>query len=188
MEEYLKKTGFLFGGNAVFIEELYKLYLKNPALVDQTWQEFFAKLKDNNETLLNKSTAKIIIPAEIKKEPLNNNLSSEGLNNLKAKEMINAYRKHAHYLANLDPLGLEIRKTKNDLTLNIETFGLDSSQLEENINITDELVGNWNCKLSELVTKLDKVYTNSIAIEFEQIENVEEKNWLYRQLESETIF
>ncbi|HJD58979.1 MAG TPA: 2-oxoglutarate dehydrogenase E1 component [Rickettsia endosymbiont of Ceroptres masudai] len=187
MEEDLKKTGYLFGGNAVFVEELYRQYLANPASVDQTWQEFFAGLKDNS-TVLNKSTAKIIIPYEIKKEPLNNNLSSEVLSSLKAKEMIDAYRKHAHYLANLDPLGLELRKTKNDLKLNIETFGLDSSQLEENINITDEFVGNWNCKLSELVTKLDKTYTGSIGVEFEQIENVEKKSWLYSQLENEITF
>ncbi|MCZ6896662.1 MAG: palindromic element RPE1 domain-containing protein, partial [Rickettsia endosymbiont of Ixodes ricinus] len=79
MEEYLKKTGYLFGGNAVFVEELYRQYLTNPASVDQTWQGFFAEIKDNN-TLLNKSTAKVIIPDETKKEPLNNNLSSEGLN------------------------------------------------------------------------------------------------------------
>ncbi|WP_410525767.1 hypothetical protein [Rickettsia felis] len=110
------------------------------------------------------------------------------MSSLKAKEMINTYRKHAHYLANLDPLGLELRKTKNDLKLNIETFGLDNSQLEKNINITDEFVGNWNCKLSELVTKLDKTYTGSIGVEFEQIENVEEKNWLYNKLESEVTF
>ena len=80
MEEDLKKTGYLFGGNAVFVEELYRQYLANPASVDQTWQEFFAGIKDNS-AVLNKSTAKIIIPYEIKKEPLNNNLSSEVLNN-----------------------------------------------------------------------------------------------------------
>jgi len=186
MEEDLKKTGFLFGGNAVFIEELYRQYLTNPTSVDQTWQEFFSSVKDNNEPIINKSTAKIIIPDDTKKESLNNNLSSESLNSFKAKEMINAYRKHAHYLANLDPLGLELRKTKNDLKLNIETFGLDSSRLEENINITDEFVGTWNCKLSELVTKLDKIYAGSIGVEFEQIESVEEKNWLYSKLESES--
>lgn len=188
MEEYLKKTDFLFGGNAVFVEELYRQYLTNPASVNQTWREFFSQVKDNNESLFNKSTAKIIISDDTKKESLNNNLSSESLNSFKAKEMINAYRKHAHYLANLDPLGLEMRKTKNDLKLNIETFGFDSGQLEENINVTDEFVGTWNCKLSELVTKLDKVYINSIGIEFEQIENVEKKNWLYSKLESEVTF
>ena len=66
MEEYLKKTGYLFGGNAVFVEELYRQYLANPASVDQTWQKFFADIKDNNK-LLNKSTAKVIIPNETKK-------------------------------------------------------------------------------------------------------------------------
>ncbi|WP_347939344.1 2-oxoglutarate dehydrogenase E1 component [Rickettsia oklahomensis] len=188
MNKYLKTTDFLFGGNAVFVEELYRQYLTNPASVDQTWLDFFSQVKDNNEYLFNKSTAKIIISDDTKTELLNNNLSAESLNSFKAKEMINAYRKHAHYLANLDPLGLEIRKTKNDLKLNIETFGFDSGQLEENINIRDEFVGTWNCKLSELVTKLDKIYTNSIGIEFEQVENVEEKTWLYNKLEHDVTF
>ncbi len=188
MEKYFNKTGYLFAGNAVFVEELYRQYLANPNSVDQTWQEFFADIKDNN-ALLNKSTAKVIRPnPNVTKALLNNNLSYEGLHNLKAKEMISAYRRNAHYLANLDPLGLEIRKTKDELKLNIEAFGLDSSQLEENINITDEFIGTWNCKLSELVTKLDKVYTSSIGVEFDQIENVEEKNWLYTKLETEITF
>ncbi|AFE49001.1 2-oxoglutarate dehydrogenase E1 component [Rickettsia prowazekii] len=187
MEEYFNKTGYLFSGNAVFVEELYRQYLANPNSVDQTWQEFFADIKDNN-VVLNKSTAKVISTNVTNKELLNNNLSSETLNNLKAKEMISAYRRNAHYLANLDPLGLEIRKTKNDLKLNIEAFGLDSSQLGENINIMDEFIGTWNCKLSELVTKLDKVYTSSIGVEFDQIENVEEKNWLYTKLETDITF
>ncbi|EOB10695.1 2-oxoglutarate dehydrogenase E1 component [Rickettsia prowazekii str. GvF12] len=111
MEEYFNKTGYLFSGNAVFVEELYRQYLANPNSVDQTWQEFFADIKDNN-VVLNKSTAKVISTNVTNKELLNNNLSSETLNNLKAKEMISAYRRNAHYLANLDPLGLEIRKTK----------------------------------------------------------------------------
>ena len=38
------------------------------------------------------------------------------------------------------------------------------------------------------MTKFDKVYTGSIGVEFEQIENVEGKNWLYNKLESEVTF
>ncbi|HJD55868.1 MAG TPA: 2-oxoglutarate dehydrogenase E1 component [Rickettsia endosymbiont of Pyrocoelia pectoralis] len=181
MEEYLKKTGFLFGGNAVFIEELYRQYLANPASVDQTWQDFFANIKDNN-ILLNKSTAKVIQPIaeENKKQPLPNNLSSEVLNNFRAKEMLNAYRSRGHYLAKLDPLGLEIVKTKNELKLNLEDFEFDNNELEENINITNEFTG----KLSELANKLNQIYTGSIGAEFEQLTSDEEKNWLYNKLES----
>lgn len=180
MAEDLKKTGFLFGGNAVFVEELYKQYLANPASVDETWQKFFDSVKDNNP-LLNKSTAKIILPIENKKQaPTGDNTSFEGLNNFKAKEMISAYRNNAHYLAKLDPLGLEIYKTKSELKLNLEDFGFEQSNLDENINVANKFTG----KLSELIAKLDQTYTGSIGVEFEQLTNIEEKNWLYDKLES----
>ena len=111
MEENLKKTGFLFGGNAVFIEELYKQYLENPASVDQTWQEFFAGVKDSNQ-LLNKSTAKVIIKTAATEESKTSENPTSTPNNFNVGAMIKNYRKYAHYLAKLDPLGLEVTKTK----------------------------------------------------------------------------
>ena len=183
MDKCLKKIDFLFGENAVFIEELYRSYLANPNSVDQTWQEFFKQIKNNSELSINKSAAKIIIQNETT-QIVNSNLSFEALNSFKAKEMIDAYRTYGHYLANLDPLGLEILKTKSDLKLNIEDFGFDNNVLEENINISNEFAGITSCKLSELVTKLDEIYANHIGVEFKQVESLEERKWLYSKLES----
>lgn len=180
MEEDFKKTSFLFGGNAVFIEELYRQYLANPASVDQTWQEFFREVKDNNESLANKSTAKVILKTELIESKISENPAST-TNKFNIGAMIKDYRKYGHYLANLDPLGLEIRKTKNDLNLDIENFGFTKDQLN---NVIEHKFLKKTYTLSELVNFLDKTYASSIGVEFEQVENAEEKNWLYSVLES----
>jgi len=180
MAEDFKKTGYLFGGNAVFIEELYRQYLINPNSVDQTWQEFFAQVKDSNELGINKSTAKVILKTESAEPKILEN-SASNTNNFNVGAMIKNYRKYAHYLANLDPLGLEVRKTKNDLKLNIEDFGFTKDQLN---NVIEHKFLEKTYTLGELVDFLDKTYSHHIGVEFEQVENVEEKNWLYSKLES----
>ncbi|ABV78752.1 alpha-ketoglutarate decarboxylase [Rickettsia bellii OSU 85-389] len=183
MEENLKKTGFLFGGNAVFIEELYKQYLENPASVDQTWQEFFSSVKDSNQ-LLNKSTAKIILKAAATEESKTSENPVSTTNNFNVGAMIKNYRKYAHYLAKLDPLGLEVTKTKEDLKLSIENFGFTNDHLSK---VIEHKFLEKTYNLGELVNFLDKTYAGSIGVEFEQVENAEEKNWLYSKLESGVI-
>ena len=53
-----EQTGFLFGANSVFIEELYQQYLNDPSSVDQSWVGFF---NEQHEATPFKSTSKIII-------------------------------------------------------------------------------------------------------------------------------
>ena len=40
----LRRTSFLYGGNAEFIEQLYARYKTDPRSVDPGWQSFFADL------------------------------------------------------------------------------------------------------------------------------------------------
>ena len=47
INEALAQTGFLYGGNAAYIEELYARYEADPNSVDRQWQDFFAALKDD---------------------------------------------------------------------------------------------------------------------------------------------
>ncbi|XVN42228.1 MAG: 2-oxoglutarate dehydrogenase E1 component [Candidatus Rickettsia vulgarisii] len=180
-----KQNSFLFGGNAVFVEELYQRYLLNKNLVDESWQNYFQNIKDNNDQKpTNKTTAKIIIKSD--KAVSKNITESSGLaDSLKAKEMIAAYREYSHYLVKLDPLDLEVTKTKNDLGLNIENFGFSEEQKDNIIDIKDEFLGVESCSLGELVQLLDLAYAKTIAVEFDHIINQEERSWLFNQIENQ---
>ena len=138
MSSDFEQTGFLFGSNSVFIEELYQKYLEDPSSVDPSWVEFF---KDQVDFAPMKSTSKIIIKDRPKPEVAGAAVSGGSLseNSLRAKFMIMAYREHGHQLADLDPLNLEVKKTHSELKLNIEDFGFSVDQLHEQIDVTGEL-------------------------------------------------
>lgn len=183
MAKDFEKNDFLFGGNSVFIEELYQQYLTDPSSVDPSWAQFFA---DQNDVVPLKSTSKVILKnaPDIKtdKQAL---AVSGGLaeNSLRAKFMIMAYREHGHYLANLDPLALEAKKTQSDLDLTLEEFGFSEVSLNEEVDVSGEFSDIGVCSIGELLKMLERTYSGSVAAEFSHVESKVEKEWLYQQLE-----
>ncbi|WP_341755429.1 2-oxoglutarate dehydrogenase E1 component [Candidatus Tisiphia endosymbiont of Ptychoptera albimana] len=183
MDKNLKQTSFLFGSNAVFIEELYQLYLSDHTAVDKSWQNYFQNIENNDSYQVNKTIAHVITSPQEKPLPYVAELSA-ATNKLRAKAMITSYRNYGHYLVKLDPLNLEVLKTKNDLRLNIEDFGFTKDQLNNIIEIDDEFFGIKACSLKELVDLLDQTYTKDIAVELAHVTNEDEKIWFFEQIEN----
>lgn len=204
MTKDFENTGFLFGGNSVFVEELFEQYLKNPNSVDASWQAYFQGYTDFTPT---KRTARIIaadeqmvsnVPLLENNLPAGNKQTSEGRqtapvstslseNSLRAKFMIRAYRDHGHMLANLDPLGLEQKKSRGELRLNLEDFGFSADNLDAPVDVAGEFGDMQLCTVGQLYSFLDKTYSGSIAAEFAHVESQEELEWLYKQLEGANI-
>ena len=190
MSTNFEQTSFLFGSNSVFIEELYQKYIDDPSSIDPSWIEFF---REQVEFAPLKSTSKIIMRRQDKvianvqsKKSSKNTLNVERTsaeNSLRAKFMIMAYREHGHHLADLDPLNLEVKKTRAELKLNLEDFGFSVDHLEDQVDLTGELSDITICKIGELRDILERTYSGSLAVEFSHVENTEEQRWLYEQLE-----
>jgi 2-oxoglutarate dehydrogenase E1 component len=116
-------NSFLYGANAVFIEELYQRYTANPASVDTNWQQFFAALGDapTHKPAWDAAPTGVIgqpdpeAPATPKKDtakgaapsaaPSAAAMQEEALKALQAQQLIRAYRVRGHLAATLDPLG-----------------------------------------------------------------------------------
>ena len=179
-------SSFLFGSNSVFIEELYQKYLKDPSSVDPSWAKFFANqsditpLKTSAQIITHITQDKAVISSN-KIEPTSSSLAE---NSLRAKFMIKAYRERGHYLANLDPLALEVKKTKEELKLNLEDFGFNTSQLSELVDVSGEFDDLKIITLNELVDVLNRTYSGSVAVEFSHVENSAAQEWLYNKLDS----
>ena len=52
INEALAQTGFLYGGNAAYIEDLYARYQADPKSVDPEWQGFFSALNDDRQAVV----------------------------------------------------------------------------------------------------------------------------------------
>ena len=180
MGKDFEHSSFLFGSNSVFIEELYQKYLQDPNSIDPSWAKFFAVQSDITPL---KTTAKIIIQDKLvissnQDVPTSSSLAE---NSLRAKFMIKAYREHCHYLANLDPLVQEIKKTKEELKLNLADFGFNANQLSELVDVSGEFDDLKIITLGELVNVLNRTYSGSVAVEFSHVENSVAQEWLYNK-------
>jgi len=171
------KDNFLYVANASFIEELYQIYLKDPASLDKAWAEFF---NQNTGGEINfPSKEKVIIkeePSKAKATSQSSQVSSQDLINLKASFLKRKYQESGHFLARLDPLNLEQVKTKQDLKLNPADLGIN----EEELGVT--LKDSYS--LNDHINYLDKLYNSTIGVEFSHIPNEDEQNWLFTKWEN----
>ena len=105
-EDQLKKSAYMFSGNAEFIEELYKKYLNGDTDIDQEWKEFFKETGDDLVSLSNDYTK-----IKWQENASNvNNISKSSNDDIKISSLINNYRRYGHLKANIDPLELSPKK------------------------------------------------------------------------------
>ena len=117
-----KKTSFLVGNNTEFINEFYADYLSDPKSIPESWRKFFEGLSDE-EKLIYKDLQGPSWSPERKNKKINfkkDNLSEDEekfetnlettTESVKAIALIRAYRIRGHLIANLDPLGMMVRK------------------------------------------------------------------------------
>ncbi|WPY01087.1 2-oxoglutarate dehydrogenase E1 component [Candidatus Trichorickettsia mobilis] len=190
MTKDFTQTSLLFSGNAVFIEELYRIYLTNPTAVDSNWHSFFQSFQESNLSQSSvKTTAKVILPEEKKQDCQSSKkiIEAKSDNHFKIAAMIYAYRSRGHYLAKLDPLGMEKARTKAELNLNIEHFGFTTEELGNNLNIDKNVINYPDCTLKEFVDALDKIYCSTIAIEIGRLQNLSELQWLFTTIENSQL-
>ena len=91
--------------------------------------------------------------------------------------LIQVYANRGHLIANLDPLGLQVRA--NPYVLDLQYFGLSDADLE-----TEFFTGSRNQAIPERTTlrnilrDLKFIYTDTIGAEFAHVSDTEERLWL----------
>lgn len=182
-----EELDFLYASNATFVEELYQKYLKDSNSVDSSWKEYFANIHGQKSNIGASwgSRAKVIF-----EEPAHDNSSpkKQVANNdesyFKAKALIELYRQKAHFLSNLDPLNLSDIPTKEMLKMSLNDAGFE---YDENVDLRSEHFDLGITKAQNLENLLDKAYAGTIGAEFAHVSNIEEKEWLYSEIEKMAI-
>jgi 2-oxoglutarate dehydrogenase E1 component len=190
MSKNFDQNSFLFAANGDFVEDLYIKYLDNPNNVDDYWREFFAQLGDNELQALKATKGaswlprknKVIFPSEvvpaIKVQTVSTSISNK---KLEAKLIITQYRANGHFLAKIDPLDLE--KINYDINENLSSYGINEAEFDVEFDLNDASLGLTKCTLRQLVARLKEIYCSSVGYECNFIDSMEEKDWLYQQIE-----
>jgi 2-oxoglutarate dehydrogenase E1 component len=185
-----KQESYLFASNSALIEELYEKYLQDPSSVDPSWSEFFKSMPNDivARPKWYKGGSKILgvtdEDAVASKKPSAVTTKSSNVDHFssKVKLFVKRYRETGHYAANLDPLGLDIPKTKSELKLLPSEIGFSQEDMERAVGGCSDMTNQM--KFSQLVRMLERTYAATIGYEFSHLPSMGEKAWLHDYIES----
>lgn len=201
---------FLYGANAVWIEQMLAAYAKDPNSVPDSWRSFFEKMGDGGpETVANTSGASwkrkswprptspedlavfdgnwSLLEPKIEKKIREESptasddiITREVTDSVRALMMIRAYRVRGHLHAQLDPLGLE--SSSDQPELEPASYGFGPEDLDREIFI-DGVLGLDRATIRVIVDILRRTYCSTLGIEFQHISDPVEKSWLQERME-----
>src|SRR5215475_3197943 len=99
---------------------------------------------------------------------------------IRALMLIRAYRVMGHLAADLDPLGLVVRKMHKELRP--ETYGFTDADLDRPIFI-DKVLGLEIATVREILKILRRTYCRHIGVEFMHITSPAQKAWIQERIE-----
>lgn len=160
----MDKHSYLSNADASVIDEYYQKYLANPENVGEGWRKFFEGFefaRKNYDT---------DIPEGFDKE-------------FKVIALINGYRTRGHLFTKTNPVRIRRQYQPN---LDLGNFGLTTADLETVFQAGKE-VGVGATTLSNIIAHLERVYCNSIGIEYMYIRKPEEIAWIKENIELKSL-
>ena len=169
---------FKNGGNSEYLEILYEDYLENPNSLPSEWKKYFDSIQNGQIDVSHKSIEEQFrnkkFPTEAKVEISENSKASD------VQNLINAYRRRGHQVANIDPLGLRLKKEVPDLKLGFHN--LSENDLESSFSISN-FQNSKELSLKDIISSLKKTYTASLGYEFMHIMDSRIRRWFLDKIE-----
>ncbi|EPR72878.1 2-oxoglutarate dehydrogenase E1 component [Winogradskyella psychrotolerans RS-3] len=165
----MDKYSFLNAAHTAYFADLYDQYLKNPDSVEPSWRAFFQGYDFGSENYgLDGEIVEGVstqIPEQLQKE-------------FQALKLIDGYRSRGHLFTKTNPVRA---RRKYAPTLEIENFGLSKNDLQTVFSAGDVL-GLGSVTLQVIIDHLEKVYCESIGVEYMYIRKPEEIQWIQQKL------
>ncbi|MBI41409.1 MAG: 2-oxoglutarate dehydrogenase E1 component [Leptospiraceae bacterium] len=162
-----------------FLEDLYESYKSDPSSVAAEWREFFQQMEQQDGS--NGHSHGMPLEASSIPKLLKSDILRIPDTQLKALLLMQAYRRHGHYSANIDPLGLR-ETTRAHLKLDDHNISQEELGKEVTVTFGGQTVTD---SLGNLIERLERIYCGSIGSEYFYIRSEERRRWLIEKLESE---
>ena len=157
----MDKYSFLNAAHTAHFAQLYDQYLINPDSVEPSWRAFFQGFDFGIEN--GEQHTSDAIPESVLKE-------------FRVVKLIDGYRGSGHLFTRTNPVR-ERRKYKP--TLAIENFGLTHEDLDT-VFSAGEIVGVGPAKLADIIVHLERIYCESIGLEYMFIRHPQRVNWIQK--------
>ncbi|MGJ8548885.1 2-oxoglutarate dehydrogenase E1 component [Winogradskyella wichelsiae] len=166
----MDKYSFLNAAHTAHFADLYDQYLINPDSVEPSWRAFFQGYDFGSENYdLDGEISESVstqVPEQIQKE-------------FQVLKLIEGYRSRGHLFTKTNPVRA---RRKYAPTLEVENFGLSQSDLQTVFSAGEVLGLGSSATLQVIIDHLEKVYCESIGVEYMYIRKPEEIKWIQQKL------
>jgi len=196
----MDRLDFVTRVNPEYVDRIYEQYLRDPRSVDETWRETFATLDgglglgnafaptasrpsptgNGNGKAGSAHAASMRIAGEMSAhEPLPEVTGPLPPLTIGVHKLVHAYRELGHFVGNIDPLG-HTRSTHP--LLELSQFNITEADLSRTVG-SGGFLGPIDGTLRDLLSKLQATYCRQIGVEFQNISDKAQRDWLAQQME-----
>ncbi len=169
----MDRFSFLNAAHTAYFAELYDQYLQYPDSVEPSWRAFFQGFDFGVES---SADGKHYFESPEEGEPIE--MPDSVIKEFQVVKLIDGYRTRGHLFTRTNPVR-ERRKYRP--TLAIENFDLSENDLDTTFN-AGEILGIGPATLRQIIIHLEKVYCDSIGIEYMYVRNPKEIQWIQDKL------
>ena len=170
----MDRFSFLNAAHTAYFAELYDQYLQNPDRVEPSWRAFFQGFDFG----MQENGISQDLPADAPVNFTEGEIPPQVVKEFQVIRLIDGYRTRGHLFTKTNPVR-ERRKYRP--TLDIENFGLEKEDLQTTFS-AGEILGIGPSTLADIIKHLEKVYCDSIGIEYMYIRKPEEIEWIQNKL------
>ncbi len=212
MSREIELSSFLSGSNALFLEQTYSSYVKDPSSVDPSWAQFFASLGDGVHEVLQEAVGASWSHrvgeqslaygryGELEETPTANDAPAATPQNTAEPESATVT---AINQTTLDALRasmlIRVYRVRGHLNANLDPLGIQNKEIHPELDpasygFTDKdydrpiyLGGSLGLEkgtLREILAILKKTYCSSVGVEFMHIQEPDQKSWIQMQMEN----
>jgi 2-oxoglutarate dehydrogenase E1 component len=176
--------------NPEFVDQLYRRWRENPDSVDPTWALFFAGFEMGGDGRFERNggaqRARVADAGDAAPVVLTaSGALPEGIDEtavepaLRIYDVVHTYRAHGHLIAQIDPLG---RNPDRHPFLELSEFGFTEADLDQEV-ICTVYQGMQRGTVGEFLEHLRATYCGTIGVEYMDIPDKAEREWLQERME-----
>ena len=165
----MDKYSFLNAAHTAYFADLYDQYLNNPDTVEPSWRAFFQGYDFGSESFGEQNEVV---------EGVSPQISEQLQKEFQVVKLIDGYRGRGHLFTKTNPVRA---RRKYAPTLEIENFGLSKNDLNTNFK-AGEILGLGAATLQNIIDHLERIYCDSIGVEYMYIRKPEEIQWIQDKL------
>ena len=171
----MDKYSFLNAAHTSFFAELYDKYLTNPDSVEPSWRAFFQGFDFGMESSLedlgiDSGNTGTVILANGKQVEMPETLQKE----FQVIRLIDGYRSRGHLFTKTNPVR---ERRKYEPTLDIVNSGLSEADMGTVFD-AGKILGIGSASLKEIIAHLERIYCDSIGVEYMYIRTPERIQWI----------